>query len=153
MFNSDIIRKVALCGFFQNLVYLNDDAYSFWGKATVQCSKYQIDLLLYGKMYKNMIKGYSENGKPIPDEILNDPDKFILWIDSQSKSTNFESKNKKSKSDGSNYITSPVGATSDDLNQMGIKVEKIKGKSLLQLAEEKGGTLEKSDYFQARENN
>ena len=45
-----------------------------------------------------------------------------------------------------------VGATKEDLDKLGVKVEKLKGKSLLQLAQEKGGTLEKSDYFAAREN-
>lgn len=153
MFSHDIIRKIASCGFFQNLVYLNDDAYSFWGRPATQCSKYQIDLLLYGKMFKNMIRNYAENGKPIMDEILNDPDKFISWVDNQSKSAGIKPVNKKSKSSGSNYVTSPVGATTEDLAELGIKVEKIKGKSLLELAAEKGGTLEKSDYFAARENN
>jgi hypothetical protein len=152
VFNYNNIRKTAICGFFQNLVYLNDDAYSFWGKPTTQCSKYQIDILLYGKMYKNMIKNHAENGKPIPDEILGDPDKFINWLDNQSK--DFSSKEKNNKKDGgSNYISNPVGATKEDLDKLGIKVEKLKGKSLLQLAEEKGGVLEKNDYLRARENN
>ena len=48
-------------------------------------------------------------------------------------------------------VSSTVGATQDDLNKLGVKVEKLKGKSLLELANEKGGTLEKSDYFAARE--
>jgi hypothetical protein len=43
-------------------------------------------------------------------------------------------------------------STKEDLNKLGIKVEKLQGKGLLQLAQEKGGTLEKSDYFAAREN-
>ena len=153
IFNSDNIRKIASCGFFQNLVYLNEDAYSFWGKPTIHCTKYQIDLLLYGKMYKNMIRSYAENGKPIPDEILSDPDKFIEWTDNKSRDSGIKSNNKKSKSGSSNMVSSAVGATKDDLDKLGVKVEKLKGKSLLQMAEESGGVLEKSDYFEARENN
>jgi hypothetical protein len=153
VFNNNI-RNIAACGFFQNLVYLNEDAYSFWGKPTTQCTKYQIDVLLYGKMYKNMIRNYSENGKNIPDEILNDPDNFVEWVDNQSRDPVIKSRNKKSKTGGSNTLSSTVGATKDDLDKLGIKVEKLKGnKSLLELAAEKGGTLEKSDYFAARENN
>lgn len=152
VFNNENIRKIAACGFFQNLVYLNEDANSFWGKPTVQCTKYQIDVLLYGKMYKNMIRSYAENGKPVPDEVLNDPDKFVEWTDNQSRDPGIKSRNKKAKSGGSNMVSSTVGATQDDLDKLGVKVEKLKGKSLLELAEEKGGTLEKSDYFKAREN-
>jgi hypothetical protein len=152
VFNNDNIRKIAACGFFQNLVYLNEDANSFWGHPTVKCTKYQIDVLLYGKMYKNMIRSYAENGKPVPDEILSDPDKFVEWTDNQSNSSGNKSRNKREKMGGSNMVSSTVGATQDDLNKLGVKVEKLKGKSLLELAEEKGGTLEKSDYFKAREN-
>jgi hypothetical protein len=152
IFNPENIKRIAACGFFQNLVYLNDDAYSFWGKPTSNCTKYQIDVLLYGKMYRNVVKSYAEGGKPIPEEILNDPDKFVEWNDNQSREPNIGNRNKKSKGDGKNLITSYVGASQQDLNKMGVKVEKLKGKSLLQLAEEKGGTLEKSDYLNAREN-
>lgn len=149
VFNNDNIRKIAACGFFQNLVYLNEDAYSFWGKATTQCTKYQIDLLLYGKMYKNMIKSYAENGKPIPDQILNDPDMFVDWANNQSgESSSY--KNRKQKS-GKNVVSSYVGATKEDLKTLGVKTEKIKGKSLLDLAAEKGGILDKNDYLSLRE--
>ena len=152
VFNHDNIRKIAACGFFQNLVYLNEDAYSFWGEATTQCTKYQIDTLLYGKMYKNMIRNYTENNKPVPDEVLGDPDKFVEWVDSQSPSSSVKSRNSR-KNNSSNYVSNPVGATKEDLSKLGIQVEKLKGKSLLQLAEEKGGVLEKNDYLSARENN
>ncbi len=148
IFNNDNIRRVAASGFFQNLVYLNEDAYSFWGKPTVQCTKYQIDLLLYGKMYKNMIKSYAENGKPIADQILNDPDTFVEWSDNQSGGSNY--KNRKQKS-GKNAVSSYVGATQEDLDHLGVKTEKIGGKSLLELAAEKGGQLDKNDYLSLRE--
>jgi len=148
IFNYDNLKKIAVSGFFQNLVYLNDDAHSFWGEPTTKCTKYQIDVLLYGKMYKNMIRSYAENGKPVPNEILNDPDKFIDWADNQS-SDNKNYKNKKEKS-GQNVVSSYVGATKEDLDRLGVKTEKIKGKSLLELAAEKGGVLEKNDYFNVR---
>ncbi len=154
VFNNNNIKKIAACGFFQNLVYLNEDAYSFWGKPTTQCTKYQIDVLLYGKMFKNMIRNYAENNKPIPDEILSDPDKFVEWTDNKSNDSSIKGRNKKSKVGGTNMVSSAVGATKDDLDKLGVKVEKLKGnKTLLELAQEKGGTLEKSDYFAARENN
>lgn len=152
VFNHNNIKKVAACGFFQNLVYLNEDANSFWGTPTIKCTKYQIDVLLYGKMYKNMIRSYAENGKPVPEEVLSDPDKFVEWTDNQSSDNGIRSRNKKSKTGSSNMVSSTVGATKEDLDKLGVKVEKLKGKSLLQMAEESGGVLEKSEYFKAREN-
>lgn len=148
VFNNDNIRRIAACGFFQNLVYLNEDANSFWGVPTVKCTKYQIDLLLYGKMYKNMIKSYAENGKPIADQILSDPDTFVEWADSQSGGSSY--KNRKQKS-GKNMVTSYVGATKEDLDHLGVSTSKIRGKSLLELAAEKGGQLDKNDYLSLRE--
>lgn len=152
LFSTDNIKKVSASGFFQNLVYLNEDAYSFWGQPTFKCTKYQIDALLYGKMYKNIIRSHAENGKMIQEEILGNPDKFIEWIDNQSNDSGIKSRNRKTKTGGANTVSSAVGATKEDLDKLGVKVEKLKGKSLLELAEEKGGTLEKSDYFKAREN-
>jgi len=148
VFNNENIRKIAACGFFQNLVYLNEDANSFWGMPTVRCTKYQIDLLLYGKMYKNMIRSYAENGKPIADQILSDPDTFVEWADSQSGGSSY--KNRKQKS-GKNMVTSYVGATKEDLDHLGVSTSKIRGKSLLELAAEKGGQLDKNDYLSLRE--
>lgn len=150
IFKMENLKLVAAAGFFQNLVYLNDDAYSFWGEAPVKCSKFKIDVLLYGKMYKNVIRNHAENGKPIADEIIGDPEKFVGWISNQSGGTNSGSSGK-AKSDGKNAVSSYVGATKQDLDHLGVKVEKIGGKSLLELAREKGGKLEKSDYLKARE--
>lgn len=150
IFNNDNIRKIAACGFLQNLVYLNEDAYSFWGKPTTQCTKYQIDLLLYGKMYKNMIKSYAENGKPISDEILNDPDTFVEWTNNQSGGSGSNSRSRKQKS-GKNAVSSYVGATKEDLQNLGVTTSKIRGKSLLDIAAEKGGVLDKNDYLSLRE--
>jgi hypothetical protein len=151
LFNHEVIKRIAASGFFQNLVYLNEDAYGFWGKPTASCTKYQIDLLVYGKMYKNVIKSYAENGKPIQDDILSDADKFVQWIESQSSGGGEKSNNSKREST-SNRVTSYVGATKQDLKQMGIETEKFSGgKTLLQMAKESGGVLEKHEYLKARE--
>ena len=144
------LKRIAACSFFQNLVYLNNDAKSFWGKPTCTCTKYQIDTLLFGKMYRNLITNRSENGKPIDDEILSDPDKLVEYIDNQNGDNKFRKQGPRKS--GKNAVSSLVGATNEDLNDLGVKVEKLRGKSLLQLAAENGGVLEKNDYLNAREN-
>jgi len=149
------IKHVAATGFFQNLVYLEEGSMGFWGKSASECTKYQIDLLVYGKMYKNLIKNYAENGKPVEDEITSDPEKFIQWVDNKSNGEDNKSSiiaKRASKVDGANMVSSHVGATSEDLNKMGVKIEKLGGKSLLEIAREKGGTIEKFDYLNARDN-
>ena len=144
------LKHIAASGFFQNLVYLNEDAYSFWGRPTVQCTKYQIDLLVYGKMYKNLIKNYAENGKPVPEDVVAVAEKFVLWVENQSP----EKKGRPSKKTGSrNMVSSTVGATAEDLQKMGTKIDKVAGgKTLLQMAADSGGVLEKEQYLNAREN-
>ena len=150
VFSNHNIKLVAATGFFQNLIYISNDAYNFWGKPVVDCTKYQTDLFLYGKMFRNYIKSSAENNKPISDEIVGDPEKLIQLIDSKQVG---ESKHVKTSQRNNKYtVSSHVGATSEDLNKMGVKVEKIGGKSLLQMAKEKGGTIEKHDYLSAREN-
>lgn len=150
IFSNHNIKLVAASGFFQNLIYIANDAYTFWGKAVVDCTKYQTDLFLYGRMYRSYIKNSAENNKAINDDILNDPEKFIQLVDSKQGPN--VSKNEKMPKTSKYTVSSHVGATAEDLNKMGVKVEKIGGKSLLQMAKEKGGTIEKHDYLNAREN-
>ena len=150
-FTNENIKLIAACGFFQNLVYITTEPVEFWGKSITKCSKYQIDLLIYGKMFRKFIEGYSQSGKSIPEYILSDPEKLVQWVDNQSNSKT-PTKIKSKKVNSENAVSSFVGATTEDLNNLGVNVEKIGGKSLLQLAREKGGTLEKSDYLHVREN-
>ncbi len=148
-FSQETIKVVAANGFFQNLVYLDTIPNTFWGQPVVKCSKYQIDLLLYGKMLKSTIDSYIKNGKPIADHIVNDPEKLVEWFDSLDSSKG--SQRSRRKSSGKNMVTSYVGATPEDLQELGVKPSKIQGKSLLELAAEKGGVLEKNDYLSLRE--
>ena len=100
-------------------------------------------------MLKTTLDAYIKNGQAVSEEITSDPVKFIQWFDSLGAS---KSLHKTTKKEGSkNAVSSYVGATTEDLKQLGVKTEKIKGKSLLQLAAEKGGILEKNDYLSARE--
>lgn len=147
----DNLKLVAASGFFQNLLFISDtNPFDFWGKPVTECSRYQIDLLMYGKMIKNLIKYHAESGNKIDEDILNTPERLVKALDGDGvKINNNDSKNKNSTD---NKVVSFVGATKEDLKDMGVKVEKIKGKSLLQMAKENGGVLEKSQYMNVREN-
>lgn len=146
------IKLVAANSFFQNLIYISDtNPNDFWGRPTVNCTKYQIDLLIYGKMIKNLIKNAAESGNPVNEDTTSDPRKLVAWVDSQNGGSS-SSRSSSSAPTGKTAVSSYVGATKEDLKQLGVKVEKIGGKSLLEMARENGGTLEKSQYLNAREN-
>lgn len=147
------IKKVAACTFFQNMIYLYDDGINvmdFWGKSTSKCTKHQIDLLINAKSLKHSIKSELEAGNKLPDDILLDPDKFVEWADN--RASGGTKQNAVQNSSGSdNSVSSFIGATKEDLDKMGVKIEKIQGKSLLELAQENGGVLEKDNYMNVRQ--
>lgn len=146
------IKKIAACIFFQNMLYITSDCdvLSFWGKSASECTKHQVDLLINGKVFKNAIKNNAENGHAISDDILSNPDKFVQWYDLSVQNASSE-KNSSSKYNTQSAVSSFVGATKEDLQEMGVKVEKIQGKSLLELAKDNGGVLEKHQYLNARQ--
>jgi hypothetical protein len=146
------MKLVAASGFFQNLIYVCDtNPNDFWGKPAAHCTRYQIDLLIYGKMIKNLIKSAVESGNPLNEDTINDARKLVAWVDGQTGG-NSTARSSSSGQTGKTAVSSYVGATKEDLKQLGVKVEKIGGKSLLEMARENGGTLEKSQYLNAREN-
>jgi len=155
-FMQQALKYVAACPFFQNMLYVTQecDAFHFWGKPSSKCTKYQIDVLINGKIFRNAIKSEIEAGKKLPDEILSDPEKFILWFEARSSASEQQNGSSDGNSMGSTTaVSSFVGATKEDLKKMGVKVQKIKGKSLLELAEQSGGVLEKHQYLNARDGN
>jgi hypothetical protein len=144
------IKIVSATGFFQNLLFITDcNPLYLWGKSAVECTKYQIDLLINGKIIKNLIKHKAESGEKIEDEILSSPEKLVDISESDSVTVSSAQQSQPSEV-GTNKVSSFVGATPEDLKKMGVKVEKIGGKSLLELAKEKGGKLTKADYLDAR---
>jgi hypothetical protein len=156
LFAGNMIKYVAASTFFQNMLYVTQecDAFHFWGTPASKCTKYQIDLLINGKMYKQAVKSEAERGKSIPDEVMSDPVKFVTWYEARSANLEMESSSSGSSvGSSSTAVSSFVGATSEDLKKMGVKVQKIKGKSLLEMAEESGGVLEKHQYLNARDGN
>lgn len=151
LFDTNTLKLVAASGFFQNLLFISDtNPFDFWGKPVTMCSRYQLDLLMYGKMIKNLIKYHAESDNKIDEDILNDPERLIKILDGNSVQKNRSTSSKTGSEN--NKVVSFVGATKEDLKDMGVKVEKIRGKSLLQMAQENGGVLEKSQYMNVREN-
>lgn len=85
LLTGDIAKYIAASAFFQNMLYVTSecDAFHFWGRPVSKCTKYQVDLLINGKIYKNAIKNETEKGKSIPNDIMSDPVKFVNWYESR----------------------------------------------------------------------
>ena len=85
LLTGDITKYIAASAFFQNMLYVTNecDALHFWGQPVTKCTKYQVDLLINGKIYKNAIKNEAEKGKSIPNDVMSDPVKFVNWYESR----------------------------------------------------------------------
>lgn len=149
LLNLESVKRVSACGFFQNLLFITDaNPIYLWGRSAIDCSKYQVDVLVYGKIIKNLIKYRIESGEPLSDEIINSPEKLVEI--SESRDAGVQKQEPQSSMSSDSKVTTFVGATKEDLKKMGVQVQKIGGKSLLDIVKEKGGKLDKADYLSAR---
>ena len=106
--HSDIkIKRTAISTMFQNLLYASSGScMDIFGKPAVDLTKYQLDLLMLGKYYRDIIKNCTEE---IPEKILDNPDKLFEWYKSissqsdQSALTRSKSKNGESSA-GSTFL-------------------------------------------------
>ena len=79
----------------------------------------------------------------MPQEIKNDPDKIIDYVNANENAKKvIENKNNKE-----NQASSIVGATSEDLEYVGLKAKNQKTLSLADEAKKKGGSLSMEDMM------
>lgn len=136
------IKRIALSGFFLNSFYIcEDNPQIYYGKPVVELTYNQGELFSYGKYFKHILS--EMKNKPHPD-VMDDPDKLIeLYNVGQNADKMKESME---NADASTV----VGATSEDLERMGIKGpsdEPQKGISLAKEAAKKGGKLSMEDLM------
>lgn len=149
LLNLDSIKRVSACGFFQNLLFITEsNPVYLWGKPAIDCSRHQIDVLIYGKIIKNLIKYRIESGDPLSDDIINSPEKLVEI--SEARDAGVQKQEPQSSMSSDSKVTAFVGATKEDLKKMGVQIQKIGGKSLLDIVKDKGGKLDKADYLSAR---
>ena len=136
------IKRIALCGFFLNNFYLcEDNPYIYYGKPVVDLTYNQGELFSYGRYFKSILS--EMKNKPHP-EVMDDPDKLIeLYNVGQNA-------DKMKQSMENSDATTVVGATSEDLERMGLKGpsdEPQTGVSLQAEAAKKGGKLSMEDLM------
>lgn len=104
-FSEKNLKIVCLCPFFLNSFFLcSDNAYAFFGKPVSKLSNNQVSLYSMGIT----VKDYASKGHPIPDNVLDDPEKAMSWFDFDPNTTSENSE----KSGGT-----VVGASMEELKR------------------------------------
>lgn len=122
LYNDNSIKKIAVQSFFQNIFYLAEDVYQFWGKPIKDLTIYQAELSSYGRYFKSIIQNSEHE---IPDDIRSDPDRLISFTKANGKM-----KEEMSKGTGHNHS---ITGTAEDFKKLGIKTNNVYGEVMRQL--------------------
>jgi hypothetical protein len=137
--NDNTIQHLVLQDFFNLYMPFAENPNEFFGKSVCELTYNQVKLLIYARFFRNI---FQQNDK-MPQEIKNDPDKIIDYVNANENAKKaIENKNNKE-----NQATSIVGATSEDLEYIGIKAKGQKTLSLADEAKKKGGSLSMDDMM------
>ena len=137
--NDNTIQYLVLQDFFNLYMPFAENPTEFFGKSVCELTFNQVKLLIYSRFFKNV---FQQNDK-MPQEIRNDPDKIIEYVNANENAKKvIENKNNKE-----NQATSIVGATSEDLEYVGLKAKGQKTLSLADEAKKKGGSLSMEDMM------
>lgn len=137
-FSETNIKNLAIQDFYKSYYSFIDNLSDFFGKPVVDLTNYQLNLILYTKIFKNIMEQY---GEEIPDRIKGDPDGLLDYANSSESRDKV--KQDLSKDSGASTI---VGATKEDMEELGFSQPK-QGKTLEDLAKEKGGSLSMKDLM------
>jgi len=126
--NSSInIKKAALHIPFQNMLYIScGSCIDVFGVPVIKLTKNQIELLMWGNYYQKLIKS---SQKDIPEELYDDPDKFLEWYESVNKiNVNQKSSKKQGKKNKYGSESKFLFGERDEIKKMG---ENISGDKVL----------------------
>ena len=137
--NDNTIQHLILQDFFNLYMPFAENPTEFFGKCVCELTYNQVKLLIYTRFFKNV---FQQNDK-MPQDIKNDPDKIIDYVNANENAKKvMENKNGKE-----NQASSIVGATSEDLEYVGLKAKGQKTLSLADEAKKKGGSLSMEDMM------
>ena len=137
--NDNTIQYLVLQDFFNLYMPFAENPTEFFGKSVCELTYNQVKLLIYARFFKNV---FQQNDK-MPQDIKNDPDKIIDYVNANENAKKvIENKNNKE-----NQASSIIGATSEDLEYVGLKAKGQKTLSLADEAKKKGGSLSMEDMM------
>lgn len=136
-FSARNLKRIALSPFFLNDFYLcEDNPMSYFGRPLVDLTYNQSELFSHAKQFKFMLQDMKHRPS---QEIMSDPDKLIEVYDAGKNAEKVMS-----KVDGESDASTIVGATSEDLERLGLQSNEDsaqKGVDLAKEAAKKGGNL------------
>ena len=103
------IQEAVLRPFFTMYLSFCENPYSFYKKAVVDLTLYQLKVLIYGRMFFNIFQHHED----IPDNIREDPEKLVLFSESQ-RNKGASKDLVRDDADGSVLF----GATNDDVKDL-----------------------------------
>lgn len=136
-FSETKIQHLAIQDFYRIYYSFTERCTDFYGKPVVELTNFQLNLILYTRIYKNIFEQHDD----IPDRIKKDPAALLDFANS-SEAREEMKKKFEGKGNGGSTI---VGATSDDMEELGLS--NPGGKSLAEAAREKGGSLSMKDLM------
>lgn len=143
-FSEKNLKKIGLSSFYLSLYNMcEDNPYYFYGKPIIHLTFYQIEVFSYSRYFRNAL---SEAKHKPADELYQDPEKLIDWLESSKNAEEVLNKTntKENKKSEGAIGTSIVGAKKEDLAKIGADE---KGVSLHGEALKKGGTLSMQDLM------
>lgn len=130
------IKKLAASPFFSNYFNLcGDNASRFFAAPVHEWTFYQINLINYGKIFKNIF----ENIPDIPEHIKDDPDALIEFANQKNKREEYQGRGEEKDA------YSVMGASKEDMSKLGVKPKG--GVDLHKYAAERGDSLTMKDFI------
>ena len=131
------IQHLVLQGFYKIYYSFAESCVDFFGIPVVKLNNFQLNLLIYTRIFKNIFDQHDD----IPERIMNDPSALLDYA--SSAEARDEVKQKMSGEDG--VASSVIGATKEDLEELGLSQEG--GQTLSSAAQNKGGSLSMKDLM------
>jgi len=136
-FTEENLKKIACSSFLLNCLICSDNAYEFFGIPTSKLTIFQLKLYHLGCRFRDIHK---EMGDKIPKDILDDPDKLIEYFEKGQARTAIEGKA------GDDETVGLMGATQEDLKELGVETNSKAQKTLMDELKQKG-SLDIHDYI------
>lgn len=135
-FSEENIQKLTLQGFYRIYYAFSETASDFFGQPILYLTNFQLNLIMYTRVFKNIFEQHDD----IPERIMDDPSALLDFANSSEAREDM-----KKKFDGDNAGSTIMGATKEDMEELGITPSE--GNSLAAAARKKGGSLDMKDLM------
>lgn len=135
-FDEKSIQNLTLQDFYKIYYAFSESANDFFGKPILFLTNFQLNLIIYTRIFKNIFEHYDD----IPEKITKDPAALLDFANSAEAREEI-----KRKFEGDSAASTIVGATKEDMEELGLAPNE--GTSLSDAAKKKGGTLDMKDLM------